>query len=112
MAFLPERNFLEENLVTNYDMSSVPTGFTCSDISKFNTFSLQFIYSSVAGSNIFILEQSNDSNNWSDLSEEYELPIGGGNFIIDKNIFTGKYIKVDLTTTTNGDLTIILLAKR
>ena len=44
MAFLPERNFLEETLVSNYDLSNGPTGFTTSDISEFNTLSLQFIF--------------------------------------------------------------------
>ena len=112
MAFLPERNFLEETLVSNYDLSNGPTGFTTSDISEFNTLSLQFIYSSVAGSNLFTLEQSNDNTNWSDLSEEFMVPVGGGNFIIDKGVFSGKYVKVNITTTTSGNLSIVSLAKR
>ena len=37
MAFLPERNFLEETLASNYDLSNGATGFTTSDISEFNT---------------------------------------------------------------------------
>ena len=112
MAFLPERNFLEETLVSNYDLSNGPTGFTTSDISEFNTLSLQFIYTSVAGTNVFVLEQSNDNTNWSDLSEEYAIPVGAGNFIIDKGTFSGKYVKINVTSTTSGNLTIISLAKR
>lgn len=112
MAFLPERTYLEETLAKNYDLSNGPTGFTTSDISEFNTLSLQFIYTSAAGTNVFVLEQSNDNTNWSDLSEEYALPVGGGNFIIDKGTFSGKYVKIDVTSTTSGNLTIISLAKR
>jgi len=112
MAFLPERTYLEETLTKNYDLSNGPTGFTTSDISEFNTLSLQFIYTSVAGTNVFVLEQSNDNTNWSDLSEEYAIPVGGGNFIIDKGTFSGKYVKIDVTSTTSGNLTIISLAKR
>lgn len=112
MAFLPERNFLEETLVSNYDLSNGPTGFTTSDISEFNTLSLQFVYTNVAGTNVFVLEQSNDNTNWSDLSEEYALPVGDGNFIIDKGTFSGKYVKIDVTSTSSGNLTIISLAKR
>ena len=40
------------------------------------------------------------------------IPVGSGNFIIDKTLFTGKYIRVDITTITSGILTIILLTKR
>ena len=112
MAFLPERNFLEETLVSNYDLSNGPTGFTTSDISEFNTLSLQFIYTSVAGTNVFVLEQSNDNTNWSDLSEEYELPVSTGNFIIDKGSFSGKYIRVNVSTVGTGTLSVYLLAKR
>lgn len=112
MAFLPERNFLEETLASNYDLSNGATGFTTSDISEFNTLSLQFVYGSVAGSNLFTLEQSNDNTNWSDLSEEFMIPVGGGNFIIDKGVFSGKYVKINITTTTSGNLSIISLAKK
>jgi len=112
MAFLPERTFLEENLATNYDLSNGITGFTSSDLSKYLTFSVHVVYSSVAGSNLFILEQSNDNSNWSNLSEQYELPVGNGNFIIDKGSFSGKYVRVNLNSTSSGDISIILLAKR
>ena len=112
MAFLPERTFLEENLATNYDLSNGITGFTSSDLSKYLTFSVHVVYSSVAGSNLFILEQSNDNSNWSNLSKQYELPVGNGNFIIDKGTFSGKYIKINFDSTSSGDVSIILLAKR
>ena len=112
MAFLPERNYLEETIATNYDLSTGVTGFTTSDISEFNTLSIQFIYDGVTGSNLFTLEQSNDNTNWSELSEEFMVPVGGGNFIIDKGTFSGKYVKIDITTVTTGNLTIKSLAKR
>ena len=93
MAFLPERNFLEETLVSNYDLSNGTSGFTTSDISEFNTLSLQFIYSSVAGSNLFTLEQSNDNTNWSDLSEEFMVPVGGGNDGTMTNMSSGSIVE-------------------
>jgi hypothetical protein len=112
MAFLPQRTYLEENLAKNYDLSNGVSAFTSSDISEFLTFSLQFNYSSIDGSNLFILEQSNDNLNWSNLSEEYEIPVGSGNFIIDKSSFTGKYVRVNLNSTNIGIITIVLICKR
>lgn len=112
MAFLPQRNYKEETLVSNYDLSSGLSAFTSSDLSEFNTLSVQFIYSTVVGSNIFNLEQSNDSTNWSDLSENYELPVSDGNFIIDKGTFSGKYVRVSITSSGEGTLTLKVLAKK
>lgn len=112
MAFLPERNYIEETLANNYDLSSGLSAFTSSDVSKYITISLQFIYSNTKGDNDFLLEQSNDATNWSNLSEFYSLPIGNGNFIIDKNTFSGKHIRVNFNTTSSGNLTINLIAKR
>jgi hypothetical protein len=112
MAFLPEKTYLDEILITNYDLSNGITSFTTSDVSKYITVSIQFIYSGVNGDNQFKLEQSNDSINWSDLSEIYSLPLGTGNFVIDKTTFSGKHIKVSLILINTGFLTIKLLAKR
>lgn len=112
MAFLPQRTFLEETIVSNYNLSNGVTSFTSSDISKYLTFSLQFTYTNIAGDNEFILEQSNDSINWGNLSDVHKLPLGSGNFIIDKNTFSGKYIRINILNTNLGTLTINLLAKR
>ena len=112
MAFLPERTYLEETLVSSYDLSNGISAFTSSDISQYITTSLQFVYSNIQGSTIFTLEQSNDNTNWSDLSEEYELPVSTGNFIIDKGSFSGKYIRVNVSTVGTGTLSVYLLAKR
>lgn len=112
MAFLPERNFLEETIANTYDLSNGATGFTTSDISEFNTLSLQFVYNGISDSNIFILEQSNDNVNWSEISETYELPVGNGNFIIDKSTLTTKYVKVNFLTTGSGTITIKSIVKR
>lgn len=112
MAFLPEKNFLEETLVSGYSLSNGVTAFTTSDVSKYMTTSLQFIYSSVNDTNEFCLEQSNDSINWSLLSDEYIVPIGSGNFIIDKGTFSGKHLRVNFKITGTGTITIKLLAKR
>lgn len=111
MAFLPERLFIEEHLATGATLSTSST-FTSSDLSKYTSVSMQFIYSSVTGKNIFKIVQSNDGTNFSDLSEEYQLPIGSGNLSIDKTSFSGKYIRIDFITTGNGTLTIKLLGKR
>ena len=112
MAFLPEKNVFEETLATAYDLSLGSTIFSSSDISKFNIISLQFIYNNVNGSNEFIIEQSNDNTNWSELGIKYDIPLGNGNFIIDKTTFTGKYIRISLLNSELGTLTIELLAKR
>lgn len=112
MAFLPEKTYLEETLISNYDFSNSVTSFTSSDVSKYITLSLQFTYTSINGNNEFCLEQSNDSINWGELSESYVLPIGSGNFIIDKGTFSGKHIRVNFKITNSGNLTIKLIAKR
>jgi len=112
MAFLPEKNFLEETLTNNYNLSNGVSAFTSSDVSNYITLSLQFNYSSIQGQNDFILEQSNDAVNWSELSEEYTLPIGSGNFIIEKTNFSGKHLRVNFTVVSQGTLTIKLLSKR
>jgi len=112
MAFLPERNFLEETLVTNYDLSNGISAFTSSDFSQFKTVSLQFNYTNSNQNNDFTLEQSNDLINWSDLSEQFTLPVGSGSFVVDKNVFSGKYIRVNFKSVGSGNITIILLGKR
>lgn len=111
MAFLPERLYIEENLATAATLSSATT-FTSSDLSKYTSISLQFIYSSVSDNNTFKIVQSNDGTNFSDLTEEYQLPLGSGNFSIDKTSFSGKHIRVEFSVTGTGTLTIKLLAKR
>lgn len=112
MAFLPERNFFEENLTTAYDLSLGISNFNSSDISKFTSFSLQFTCTDVIGSNTFCIEQSLDQLNWSLLSDDSEIPTGDSNFFIDKQFFSGKYLRICLVTTNSGLLTINLLAKR
>ena len=112
MAFLPEKNFLEETLSNNYDLSNGVTAFTTSDLSKYMTISIQICYTNIQGSNEFILEQSNDATNWSELSEDYILPIGSGNFIIDKGTFSSKHLRVNFKLAESGTITTKLLAKR
>jgi len=112
MAFLPEENFFEESLATNYDLSLGTLNFASSDISAFSTISLQFSYNTVSGPNLFTVQQSNDLIFWSDLGVEQEIPVGEGNFIIDKGIFSGKYVRVSFESVDTGVLSIILIAKR
>ncbi len=112
MAFLPEENFFEEDLILNYDLSTGTADFESEEISKFTTISLQFIFSEVSGPNLFLIQQSNDLIAWSDISDVQELPVGVGNFMIDKGIFSGKYVRVSFLSTEVGILSIKLLAKR
>jgi hypothetical protein len=112
MAFLPEKNFLEETIISGYSLSNGVTAFTSSDVSRYTTISLQFVYNNINGNTEFCLEQSNDNINWGLLSENYSIPIGSGNFTIDKGMFTGKHVRVNLKTSGVGNLTIKLLAKR
>lgn len=112
MAFLPEKNFLEETLASSYNLTGGTTAFTSSDVSKYMAISMQFVYSSINGETEFCLEQSNDGTNWGELSESYVLPIGSGNFIIDKGTFSGKHIRVNFKLTSSGLITIKMLAKR
>jgi hypothetical protein len=112
MAFLPERNFFEETIISSYDFSSGVTDFISSDLSNFITISIQFVYFNIAGENTFRLLQGNDGVNWSYLSEEFDMPLGSGNFSIDKFYFSSKFIKIEFITVDSGTLSIKLLAKR
>lgn len=112
MAFLPEKNYFEEDIISSYDLSTGSNNFTSSDISKFINFSLHFILDSSSGSNTFKLEQSNDGVNWSDLNGEVELPSGSTNFIIDKAFFSGKYVRINFITNDSGIVNCKLIAKR
>jgi hypothetical protein len=40
MAFLPEKNFLEETIANSYDLSNGITAFTSSELSKYMTISI------------------------------------------------------------------------
>jgi hypothetical protein len=112
MAFLPDKTFLEETICNNYNLSNGVSAFTSSDVSKYITLSIQVCYTNIQGNNEFVLEQSNDSTNWADLSQNYTLPVGSGNFIIDKGTFSGKHIRLNLKVASRGLITIKLLAKR
>lgn len=112
MAFLPEKTYIEETIANAYSLSSGPTSFQSSDLSRFTNFSIQFTCTSITGENDFVIDQSNDGTSWSILSEEYQIKIGSSDFVIDKSIFTGKYIRVHVKNTGTGTLTIKLIAKR
>lgn len=112
MAFLPEKTFLEETLISAYDLSTGNGTFVSADLSKFTTFSLHFAGTDIAGGNSFELDQGNDNTNWSELATDVELPIGTSNFIIDKQNFSSKYVRINFVTTTSGTITCTLIAKR
>jgi hypothetical protein len=112
MAYIPEKLSNTETLLNNYDLSTGVTSSISSDISDYNKISVHFTYTAVDGSNIFRLQQSNDNINWSNLSEEYQIPISSGNFMIDKSQFTSKYVKIDISSVGSGNLSATLVVKR
>lgn len=112
MAFLPEKTYLEETLISAYDLSTGVSTFTSSDLAKFSSISMHFSSTGVGGSNSFVIEQSGDSTNWSTLLDNSELPAGDSNFVIDKAFFSGKLIRVQLVTNETGTLNCTLIAKR
>ena len=112
MAFLPEIASFEEQIISAYDLSTGGNVFTSSDIAQFKSFSLHFNCTDVSGNNTFFIEQSNDNTNWSNVSPEDTLPIGNSNFIIDKQFFSGKYLRIEFITNETGTVDCVLIAKR
>ena len=112
MAYIPELTALEEALASSYDLSNGDTTFTSSDIGDYSKINLQFEYSNISGENTFVIEQSVDNINWTEISEVYDFINGSGNFMIDKSEFTAKYVRVNVSTATSGVITITLLAKK
>lgn len=113
MAFLPERNYVEQTLVSNYPLSSGSSAFTSNDISRYKIISFQLIATSITGINKFVLEQSSDGINWVSLKDNtYEIGSGGGTLIIEKSNFSGKYVRFRFTETDSGSVTIYLISKR
>ena len=113
MAFLPERNFLEESLVSGYNLLGGPNEWSSSDVSRYNNFSTQIIFSGTGGENILLLEQSNDGTNWDEIENSTViLPTGSGSTTLDRTVFTGKYLRAALTVSGSGNLTIKAIFKR
>ena len=112
MAFLPENTIFEENIVNSYDLTNGSANFDSSDISRFTSFSLQFVGTNIKGSNVFFIECSNDGTNWTTLTEDSTLPLENYNFIIDKTSFIFKYLRIGFIITDSGTITVKLLAKR
>jgi hypothetical protein len=113
MAFLPERNYLEETLVTGYNLSLGPNEWDSSDVSMYNNFSVQIVFTAAGGVNTLNLQQSIDGFNWDDIENStVNLPIGTGSTTLDRSVFTGKYLRVNLTAGTSGSLTLKTLHKR
>jgi len=113
MAFLPERNYVEQTLASSYSLSSGTSAFTSNDISRYKVISFQVVANSITGVNKFVLEQSSDGTNWVSMKDNtYELNTGGGSFIIEKSNFSGKYVRFRLTDTDSGSISIYLISKR
>lgn len=113
MAFLPERNYIQETLALNYSLGSGTNSFTSSDISKFTIISFQINTSSITGVNRFKLEQSSDNSKWVPLKDIiYELDLGAGSLVIEKSFFSGSYVRLRLTDTSSGTITVLLTCKR
>jgi hypothetical protein len=113
MAFLPERNYIEETLASSYNLGSGPDNFQSSDISRYTIISFQVIASGINGINRFRLEQSSNGTSWVPLKDiTYELETGSGTLIIEKSAFSGKYVRFNLTDADSGTLTVLLICKR
>lgn len=113
MAFLPQRNYVEQTLANNYNLGNGLTAFTSVNIAEYNKISFQINTTGLSGSNRFTIEQSSDNVNWIPINDTvYNLDSGSGTLTIQKNDFSGKYIRIDLIDAGNGTLTIILIAKR
>ena len=113
MAFLPQRNYVEETLANSYNLSLGSTNFDSGNIADYNKFSLQVNTVGLSGTNRFRIEQSADGTNWVPINDTiYVLDNGGGSIVVQKNDFSGKYVRVNLIDAGAGTLTIILIMKR
>jgi hypothetical protein len=113
MAFLPQRNFVEETLVNSYNLSAGISAFTSTNISDYNIISFQINANGINGNTTFVLEQSLDNINWTPISEDvYFLDNGSGSLTIQKSNFSGKYIRLRLTNAGSGTISVFLLSKR
>lgn len=113
MAFLPERNYIEETLVNNYSLNSGPDTFQSSDISRYSIISFQVITTSINGINRFRLEQSSNGTSWVPLKDvSYELETGAGSLVIEKSAFSGKYVRFNIIDADSGTINVLLVCKR
>ena len=113
MAFLPQRNYVEQTLASSYNLSTGITAFTSDNIAEYNKISFQISVVGASGTNRFEIEQSSDNTTWVPVNDTtYVLDSGGGDILIQKNDFSGKYVRINLLDAGNGTLTIILIAKR
>lgn len=113
MAYIPELTTFEETLASNYDLSTGTGTFTSSDISDYNSFSMQFVCTGFAGSAEVILEQSLDNSNWDELKNgTISLTPSNCDFTLQQRNWMSKYLRVRFITSQQGTMSIYLLAKR
>jgi hypothetical protein len=113
MAYIPELTSLEETLASSYDLSAGVGTFTSSDISDYNSFSVQFACTGFAGSAEVVLEQSLDNSNWDELENgDISLTSSNCNFTLQQRNWMSKYLRVRFVTSQQGTMSIYLLAKR
>lgn len=112
MAFIGDI-YLEETLADSYDLSTGDSGFTSSNLIQFNNVAIQCSQTGATGSPTFILEQSHDGTNWDEIYNAH-VSDGDGSSTIERNQFTGKYIKLSITrngVAPSGTMTVKLIAK-
>ena len=109
MAFIGDI-YKEETLVTNYDLTNGATAWTTSNIIQFSNISLQVSYQNVSEQPNVCVYQSNDGVSW-DCFYDNLLPIGNDSITIERNNFTGKFIKMDVDDNGIGVISINLVAK-
>ena len=113
MAYIPELIAFEETLATSYDLSIGTGTFTSSDISDYNSFSVQFVCTGFGGSAKMQLQQSLDGTNWDDVENgDFSLTSSNCNFTVQQMNWMSKYLRIVFITATKGTMSIYLLAKR
>lgn len=112
MAFIGDI-YLEETLVTNYELGNGDSGFTSSNLIQFGTISVQCNQTNVKNNPTFILEQSHDGIAWDEVFRDY-MSDGDGSSTIERNQFTGKFVRLRLIrngSPATGLVTVKLIAK-
>ena len=113
MAYIPPLQSLSETLASSYDLSSSPANFTSTDLSQYSKISIQIIGNSLSKFVTFKLFQSNDNVNFDELDDaDVILQPGNNSVTLEKSVFSGKYLRLRLISSSSGTATIELLAKK
>lgn len=110
MAFIGDI-FKEETLVSIYDLTSGPTGWTSSNLIQFSNIALQLTHTSVSDQPRLCAYQSHDEVNW-DCFFDGTVPEGTDSLTIERNNFTGKFVRFEVEDNNGiGTIGVKLIAK-